>query len=254
MVSIFIRPYILSPDLRLSTRFRMRRGVGVGAITKRATEKQHYEAMGRKMDETRIDAVKETLNKFQTALSEFAEKHRDKINSDPEFRQQFHSMCVNVGVDPLASCKGFWADILGVGDFYFELGILVIQICIQTRSRNGGIISLTDLLERIHTHKKKSKQKASMDDLRKAIEKLSILGKGYQLIRFNKKEVPYLLSVPIELSRDHEELMTIAQLYGYVSQNIMENQNQWTKERFSLAISTLLIEGIVWVDDFKGKH
>lgn len=46
----------------------------------------------------------------------------DRINSDPEFRHQFHTMCINVGVDPLASNKGFWANMLGVGDFYFELG------------------------------------------------------------------------------------------------------------------------------------
>ena len=26
------------------------------------------------------------------------------------------------GVDPLASNKGFWNDLLGVGDYYYELG------------------------------------------------------------------------------------------------------------------------------------
>jgi hypothetical protein len=31
-------------------------------------------------------------------------------------------MCSNCGVDPLASNKGFWAEILGFGDFYYELG------------------------------------------------------------------------------------------------------------------------------------
>ncbi len=29
------------------------------------------------------------------------------------------------GVDPLASGKGFWAELLGVGDFYFELTVQV---------------------------------------------------------------------------------------------------------------------------------
>jgi len=31
-------------------------------------------------------------------------------------------MCAKVGVDPLASNKGFWAELLGIGDFYYELG------------------------------------------------------------------------------------------------------------------------------------
>jgi len=32
-------------------------------------------------------------------------------------------MCANIGVDPLASNKGFWAELLGIGDFYYELGM-----------------------------------------------------------------------------------------------------------------------------------
>ena len=32
-------------------------------------------------------------------------------------------MCKSVGVDPLSSNKGFWVDILGVGDFYYELAV-----------------------------------------------------------------------------------------------------------------------------------
>jgi ESCRT-II complex subunit VPS22 len=32
-------------------------------------------------------------------------------------------MCAKVGVDPLASNKGFWAELLGIGDFYYELGV-----------------------------------------------------------------------------------------------------------------------------------
>jgi hypothetical protein len=44
------------------------------------------------------------------------------IRKNPAFRSQFHEMCAKVGVDPLASNKGFWAELLGIGDFYYELG------------------------------------------------------------------------------------------------------------------------------------
>jgi ESCRT-II complex subunit VPS22 len=36
-------------------------------------------------------------------------------------------MCKSVGVDPLSSNKGFWVDILGVGDFYYELAVSQIK-------------------------------------------------------------------------------------------------------------------------------
>ena len=34
-------------------------------------------------------------------------------------------MCTSIGVDPLASSKGFWSEMLGFGDFYYELAVQV---------------------------------------------------------------------------------------------------------------------------------
>ncbi len=42
-------------------------------------------------------------------------------------------MCSKIGVDPLASNKGFWSELLDVGDFYYELGVQIIEIGILTR-------------------------------------------------------------------------------------------------------------------------
>lgn len=50
-------------------------------------------------------------------------KHKKEISSNPVFRDEFLKMCKQIGVDPLASKKGFWVDVLGVGDFYFELAV-----------------------------------------------------------------------------------------------------------------------------------
>ena len=34
--------------------------------------------------------------------------------------------------------KGFWSKMLGFGDFYYELGIQIIEVCLATSHRNGG--------------------------------------------------------------------------------------------------------------------
>lgn len=34
--------------------------------------------------------------------------------------------------------KGFWAEMLGVGDFYYELGVQIVEVCMATNHRNGG--------------------------------------------------------------------------------------------------------------------
>jgi hypothetical protein len=38
-------------------------------------------------------------------------KHKSDIRRDPVFRAQFHTMCANIGVDPLASNKVCWQHI-----------------------------------------------------------------------------------------------------------------------------------------------
>ena len=59
---------------------------------------------------------------FKTNLEDFAVKHRTDLKKNPEFRAHFQQMCAQIGVDPLASSKGYWAQTLGVGDYYYELG------------------------------------------------------------------------------------------------------------------------------------
>ena len=70
---------------------------------------------------------------------------RDGVRQDPEFRAKFHAMCAHVGVDPLASNKGVWAQLLGFGDFYYELGVQIVEACLATRAYNGGLIDLPAL-------------------------------------------------------------------------------------------------------------
>lgn len=227
-----------------------RRGVGVSAVKKKNDETKKFQEVGKAMEENRFASIKESIDKFQKSLGDFAEQHRDKINSDPEFRQMFHTMCVSIGVDPLSSNKGFWADVLGVGNFYFELGIIVTQICLQTRSQNGGIMSMKELVQRLNN--KKNLRKVGNEDVKRSIEKLSVLGNGFRLLNCANGEC-LVVSVPIELNHDNEDIMTAAQETGYVTCDMMQNMCGWSADRFHIAINPMLHEGIVWVDDYQGK-
>lgn len=230
------------------------RNVGISSIKRREDDDKKKENFGKTMEENKISSVVVCMNNFKSSIEVFASKHRSRINEDPEFRLQFHHMCVSVGVDPLASSKGFLSTILGIGDFFYELGVVIIEIAVQTRSSSGGIISLKELLQRIHQLEGKSRKVVTIDDIRKSIEKLSILGSGYKIIEGNQKN-PMLLSVPLELNADHEVLINEANTVGYISRNDMTITTgiyRWSEERFVAAIYPLLCEGIVWLDDYNG--
>jgi len=42
-------------------------------------------------------------------------------------------------VDFFLASKGFWSKMLGVGDFYYELGVQIVEVCMATSHRNGGM-------------------------------------------------------------------------------------------------------------------
>ena len=65
------------------------------------------------------------------------------------YAQYFNEMCQKIGVDPLASKRGFWAQLLGVGDFYYELGVQIVEVCLRTRSSNGGLIDIDELRQKL---------------------------------------------------------------------------------------------------------
>ena len=58
-------------------------------------------------------------------------------------------MCASIGVDPLASSKGFWSEMLGFGDFYYELGVQIIEVCMATSHKTGGLMELGELRDRL---------------------------------------------------------------------------------------------------------
>lgn len=60
-----------------------------------------------------------------------------------------------------AATKGFWSELLGVGDFYYELAVQIIEVCLRTRSQNGGLIAMEDLMQLLRARRGKHAQEIS---------------------------------------------------------------------------------------------
>lgn len=228
----------------------MRRRVGgVGAIQKQQLAEARFRNKGNEIAEDQLQQMTKQMEVFRTKLQEFASNHKNEIRKDPHFRCQFQEMCATVGVDPLASSKGFWAKMLGVGDFYYELGVQIIEVCIATSHQNGGIIGLDELREKVMKSRgsKKRQEDITQDDLLRAIDKLSVLGKGFRLIPTGNN---YLVqSVPAELNMDHTTILQQAEGTGFISLTSLRRMQKWGEERTKNALEDLVKEGMAWVDD-----
>ncbi|NWZ99427.1 SNF8 protein, partial [Nesospiza acunhae] len=205
-----------------------------------------YKERGSVLAEDQLAQMSKQLETFRTHLQAFASKHKQEIRRSPEFRLQFQHMCAAIGVDPLASGKGFWAEVLGVGDFYYELGVQIIEVCLALRHRNGGLITLEELQHQVLKGRGKFAQDVSADDLLRAIRKLKVLGSGFGIIPVGNTVL--VQSVPAELSMDHTVVLQLAEKKGFVTVSEIRDSLRWETERAKQVLDHLLKEGMAWLD------
>jgi ESCRT-II complex subunit VPS22 len=174
------------------------------------------------------------MAKFKEKLEQFALKHKKDINKNPQLRQEFNQMCAKIGVDPLATHKGFWAQLLGVGDFYYELAIQIVDISLKTREINGGLISIREVLQRLNKLRGASAQQISKDDIERAVQKLKVLGEGFKILHIGAKRM--LQTVPGELNNDQTSIILMAQNKGYVTIAEVTKELSWDAARVEYAL------------------
>ena len=173
---------------------------------------------------------------------------RADIRRDPAFRAQFHAMCASAGVDPLASNKGAWAELLGFGDFYYELAVQIVEACRASRPHNGGLMALRDLKAAVTRRRGAAAQPVSTDDLLRAIAQLRALGGGWDLLTVG--DAVCVRSVPAELNGDQTALLArAAAAWGVLTAADVVRDAGWSQRRVSDALEGLLMEGLAMVDD-----
>jgi len=208
---------------------------------------QQFKKVGAEMAEENMKQMRESLVTFQKSLEDFAEKHAKQIKKDPQFRQYFNEMCQKIGVDPLASKRGFWAQLLGVGDFYYELGVQIVEVCLRTRSSNGGLIDIDELRQRLVKMRGPKAQEVSIDDIERSIKTIKQLGNGFNVITVGTKKI--VQSVPCELNTDHTTAMVHAQEKGFITASVLRQELGWDDTRIDGVMNLLLQQGMVWADD-----
>ncbi|KAJ3049438.1 ESCRT-II subunit protein snf8 [Rhizophlyctis rosea] len=223
-----------------------RRRAGIHGLQQQARHQEEFQKAGEALAAQQLEQLKNQLELFKTNLEDFARKYRKDIKRDPEFRKHFQRMCSNIGVDPLASNKGFWSELLGVGDFYYELGVQIAEICLATRERNGGLIEITELKTHLERMRGRNAQEISEDDILRSIKNLKPLGNGFDIITIGNRKL--VQSVPRELNSDFSCVLDLAQRAGFVRISDLKAKLGWDTERASHTLDNLLKDGICWID------
>jgi len=233
----------------------MRRRAGIGAIKQRQADTEKFKEKGSELAEAQLSQLSGQLEQFRTNLEIFATEHKQDIKKDPEFRKRFQEMCASIGVDPLASGKGFWSNMLDIGDFYYELGVQIVEVCMANQHKTGGLMELGEIRHKLIRSRGKSQhhQDITLDDLLRATKKLKVLGTGFTVIPL--KSGRYLVqSVPGEMSLDQLNVLEQAEKSrGLVTEEVLSQNLRWEKQRSALILDHMVGSGQLWVDS-QGSH
>lgn len=220
---------------------------GLAEIKRRQAAKKLAATKGQAIEASDFAHLEKQMKDLSNKLSQFSKNHQEKIKKDPEFRAQFTQMCASLGVDPLASSKTVWASMSGVGDFYYELAVQSIEICMASRHENGGLIELDILFKKLVKSRGQYKEKITKEDLIQALKNLQILGSGFQLIKTNKT---YLVqSIPSDMSDDPMKCIQLAENNGgSLSVHLLMQDSSWDRRRAETVLTNLLHSSQAWLD------
>ncbi|KIM27596.1 hypothetical protein M408DRAFT_330027 [Serendipita vermifera MAFF 305830] len=245
----------------------MRRGVGLAAFERHKADIQSYATLSDSLSRQSLDTLQSQLSQFRAKLKEFAALHREEIRKNPEFRASFQQMCTNIGVDPLAGPQkgGWWAELLGMGDWQYELGVQIVDICVGKREQNGGMIEMDELIRLLSqlrgiptadSDSSGSTGKAPQDvgaitedDVLRSIKTLKPLGAGYEVVNIGSRRM--VRSVVKELDMDQATILDIAaSIGGKVWPDLVAGAANWPVERAVAALDNMLLrDGLCWMDD-----
>lgn len=226
-------------------------GLGAGGLASRQAVQERAQDVGEQLATQHRQQMVEKSNVFKDRLEDFARKHKAEIIKNPDFRSKFNRMCMAIGVDPLASKKGMWGA-LGMGDFYYELGIQMIQVCMERRAQSGGLDSANEVLQVLRVRRGPKAQSIDLEDMERAVKSLKALGRSLDIVSLKGKD-KMIQSVPFELSHDHTHALEHATTTGYTSVPALQEALGWQEARAIAAVDFLVNEGMAWVDNLNGK-
>lgn len=225
----------------------MRGRYGIAGIKAQKEKEERLKKLGAELETNLMNDLTTQFNDFKNNLEEFAVKNKKLINDDPVFRRQFHQMCREIGVDPISSQKGRLGGAIGLGNFYYELGIQVVNVCIALKKKTGGFVEMADCMRYLEKLRGSAASAISEDDIVNAIKQMQTLGTSLNIIKVDTKQ--YISSVPMELNEDHKLLIVLGEEEGYFTESMAVEKLKILPQRVQEAVKILIAEGIVWIDN-----
>ena len=204
----------------------------------------------------RIRILKDCVVRVQSSLKSIVVNQKKQLEKDEEYQKKFYKLCNDIGVDPFTQKKGFLSGLLNknLDEYYKQLGMRVLGVCLDTRFQNGGLIRLADVKARLNEHAENKSERVHSSDIRTAVGKLSVLSSSLCIVHIEDEEmggeVEYIKSADMEFSGDSLRILARANKKKgklQVADMGHDTNGKWEKE-----LNLFVDQGIAWVDIHDG--
>lgn len=212
-----------------------------GNIQMQLKLKQAYALKAQQNQAQDQQTLTQLLQTITKNLEDFATKYKDDIKYNSDFREKFYKMCIEIGVDPLASISS-WGKEANLAEFYYNLATQIITISMN----KGPLIEINELRKLLQQINKNIQ--ISINDIEKAIESVSELKCGFQIV--NIKNSKAVVTIPMEKSTAMDDIITLAsENGGWVGFSICNSRKGMTLVEYEDAIERLCSHGVAWRDE-----
>ena len=214
--------------------------------TKGAYEKKDAELLLLEIDNLMDNVIelKEHLKKLEKKWGKELKTNKAYYEKVTEIRRSL-GLPEEIGVYEWKESPSWKDKVTGKG-YYEQLSIEILELGRSLIPKNGGLISLAELLLQIN--KARPGKVVSAKDLKRA---LNLLIKEKLIPDFKKLENDVILVefVSVELSPDHEKVLSLAARQGYVTFEDLIMKLEWNEERANRVLNQLVEKGIAIKDE-----
>ncbi|KAM9927959.1 hypothetical protein OXX80_010153 [Metschnikowia pulcherrima] len=214
------------------------------------SERDAYNRLGKALSEWHSNQLSAQLSVFQSALTNIAIERGDAIRDNPVFRHEFNKICSQMGVDPLELLILRDSRLKKSDKFFVGLGVRMVEICQETRNINGGLMPVTELQSRLQ-ESVSVPLTVSEEDIRKALDSLISLGKGYETILINNKQWIKFSGPtgPETISNYQKKVYELCEFMGgHVTYRLLRDNLGWDNVRSRTVVEEMIMNGFLWVD------
>lgn len=229
-------------------------GRGISSLNSKDLNEK-YQNLSSAVLKSQKDHLLTQLQVFQAALISFKTEYASEIIQNEEVRTNFAEICIAFGIDPLVVSSSITGEQNNNIERLNQLCVKMIDLCAQTRRINGGIISVSDLIDLINSDTWVNNDlhlNFTEKDIFQALDHLKVLSDELQLIKIGKRH--YIKSVPQEINLDQKMIIEASDIMGYVTVSMLRDNFKWSKIRCQTAINELISNGILWVDQGGSGH